>query len=91
VSILRNDALADIFGIPDDVIPVAYLCVGYVRDFPDRPVLASAAWAERLPPRRVVHFDTWTGEDAHANSLNDKIEDPSIWLAVFPDDAPSRR
>ena len=42
VSILRNDALAEIFGIPDDVIPVAYLCVGYVRDFPDRPVLASA-------------------------------------------------
>src|ERR1700674_1696003 len=28
VSILRNDALRKIFGIPDNVIPVAYLCVG---------------------------------------------------------------
>ena len=91
VSILRNDALAEIFGIPDDAIPVAYLCVGYVRDFPDRPTLASADWAERLPPRSLIHYERWSGEDTPANSLNDKIEDPSIWLAIFPDDAPSRR
>src|SRR3984957_7447982 len=91
VSILRNDALAEIFGIPDDAIPVAYLCVGYVRDFPDRPTLASADWAERLPPRTLIHFETWNSKDAPAKSLNDKIEDPSIWLAIFPDDAPSRR
>jgi 5,6-dimethylbenzimidazole synthase len=91
VSILRNDALAEIFGIPDDAIPVAYLCVGYVRDFPDRPVLASADWADRLPPRSLIHFDTWNGKGTHADSLTQKIEDASIWLAIFPDDSPSRR
>jgi len=95
VSILRNDALADIFGIPDDAIPVAYLCVGYVRDFPDRPVLASAQWAERLPPRSLIHFDTWNGAGTSDDKLKEKIEDPSIWLAIFPedspDDPPSRR
>ncbi len=95
VSILRNDALAEIFGIPDDAIPVAYLCIGYVREFPDRPVLASAQWAERLPPRSLIHFDAWNGEGTPADSLKEKIEDPSIWLAIFPDDspgdAPSRR
>ena len=96
VSILRNDALAEIFGIPDDVIPIAYLCVGYARDFPDRPVLASAQWAERLPPRELIHFDSWNGDDAtaddrnFADSLLNKIEDHSIWLAIFPDDPPSR-
>jgi 5,6-dimethylbenzimidazole synthase len=91
VSIMRNDALAEIFGIPDDAIPVAYLCIGYVRDFPDRPVLASAQWAERLPPRSLIHFDTWSGEGTPTDSLKEKIEDPSIWLAIFPDDSPSRR
>src|SRR4051812_13218808 len=40
VSILRNNALAEIFAIPPDVIPVAYLCLGYVDKFPERPVLA---------------------------------------------------
>jgi 5,6-dimethylbenzimidazole synthase len=95
VSILRNDALAEIFGIPDDAIPVAYLCIGYVRDFPDRPVLASAQWAERLPPRSLIHFDTWNGAGTPDDKLKEKIEDPSIWLAIFPedspDDPPSRR
>ncbi len=94
VSILRNDALAEIFGIPDDVIPVAYLCVGYVRDFPDRPLLASAQWAPRLPPRSLIHFDSWSGQGAQvpagAESLLKNIDDRSIWLAIFPEDSPDK-
>lgn len=88
VSILRNDALAEIFKIPDSAIPIAYLCIGYVRGFPDRPVLASAQWAERLPPRSLIHFDTWTGEGTSTDPLTEKIEDPSIWHSIFPDDSP---
>jgi 5,6-dimethylbenzimidazole synthase len=66
VSILRNDALAEIFEIPADVIPVAYLCVGYVDDFPERPVLATAEWASRLPPRTLIHLDSWNGKGTRA-------------------------
>src|SRR5256885_8855230 len=33
VSILRNEDLREIFGIPDHVIPVAYLCMGYPKEF----------------------------------------------------------
>ena len=39
VSIIRDEDLSRIFGIPENVIPLAYLCIGYVRDFPDRPIL----------------------------------------------------
>jgi 5,6-dimethylbenzimidazole synthase len=92
VSIVRNDALAEIFGIPDDVIPIAYLCVGYVREFPDRPILASADWLQRLPPRSLIHLDSWddAGErnSASAQSLLKKIDDHSIWLSIFPEDSP---
>ena len=59
VSILRNEVLRQIFAIPKSVIPIAYLCIGYVREFPDRPILASKDWAQRLPPRSLIHFDTW--------------------------------
>ena len=94
VSILRNDALAEIFLIPDDVIPIAYLCVGYVREFPDRPILASADWAQRLPPRSLIHFDSWSDTNEHiapdTKSLLEKIEDPSIWLSIFPEDSPNK-
>ncbi|MGH7924288.1 MAG: 5,6-dimethylbenzimidazole synthase [Candidatus Binatus sp.] len=91
VSILRNDALAEIFGIPDDVVPIAYLCVGYVREFPDRPTLASAQWAERLPPRSLIHFDSWNDASDRnsraAESLLNKIDDHSIWPSIFPEDS----
>jgi 5,6-dimethylbenzimidazole synthase len=94
VSILRNDTLAEIFSIPDDIIPIAYLCVGYVREFPDRPILASADWAQRLPPRSLIHFDSWNDATQRiapsAESLLGKIEDPSIWLSIFPEDSPDK-
>ena len=100
VSILRNDALATIFGIPGDVIPVAYLCLGYVSEFPERPILATAEWASRLPPRTLIHFDSWNGRKgagplkAAAGDLKSRIDDPSIWRAIFPadsiDEPPSR-
>jgi 5,6-dimethylbenzimidazole synthase len=88
VSILRNDALAEIFGIPDSAIPIAYLCMGYVREFPDRPTLASAQWAERLPPRSLIHIDNWSKEGTPDDPLIKKIEDPSIWHSIFPEDSP---
>jgi len=94
VSIMRNDALAEIFAIPGDVIPIAYLCVGYVRDFPDCPVLATKRWAERLPPRSLIHFDSWSDASERAapaaDSLLKKIDDPSIWRAIFPADSPDK-
>src|SRR5215510_8662200 len=42
VSILDPNELSRILGLPDHVVPVAYLCMGYVRDFPDRPDLERA-------------------------------------------------
>src|SRR5437879_5079626 len=59
VSILRNEDLSRIFDIPPKILPLAYLCVGYVRQFPDRPILESNDWAHRLPPRELLHFDSW--------------------------------
>ena len=78
-------------GIPDDVIPIAYLCVGYVREFPDRPILASKDWAQRLPPKSLIHFDSWNDANDRtspsAESLLEKIDDHSIWLSIFPEDS----
>ena len=91
VSILRNDVLREIFGIPEDVIPVAYLCLGYVKDFPERPILESAEWARRLPPRELLHFDSWNVRDGPAHGLAQEIEDAAIWREIFPDDLPPDR
>jgi len=62
----QRPSCARFFSIPPQVIPVAYLCVGYVESFPDQPLLESAEWAARMPPRDLLHFDSWDGptEDA---------------------------
>ena len=88
VSIVRNDAVREIFSIPPHIIPVAYLCVGYVEAFPERPVLESAEWAARMPPRALLHFDSWnckTESDGHA--LADLVQSPEIWRGLLTDAA----
>ncbi len=88
VSILRNDALRKIFAIPDDVIPVAYLCVGYVESFPERALLESVEWAKRLPPRSLLHFDSWEGRDTDREALAKAIENAAIWREIFQGESP---
>ena len=59
VSILRNDRLKKILGIPAGVIPVAYLCVGYPVEFLPQPELESVGWAYRLSVDRLIFSDRW--------------------------------
>jgi 5,6-dimethylbenzimidazole synthase len=61
VSILDNDALRRVLGIPAHVVPVAYLCVGYPRQFLDTPELERRGWAGRVPLEDVVHHERWEG------------------------------
>ena len=61
VSILDNDALRRVLGIPAHVVPVAYLCVGYPRQFLDSPELERRGWAGRVPLEDVVHHERWEG------------------------------
>ncbi|MDP9375297.1 MAG: nicotinate-nucleotide--dimethylbenzimidazole phosphoribosyltransferase [Chloroflexota bacterium] len=59
VSILKTARLREILGIPPHVIPVAYLCLGYVDAFPPRPTLAAQGWRQRLALAEVVAFEGW--------------------------------
>lgn len=59
VSILDPKVLGALLGLPDSVVPVAYLCVGYVDAFPEEPELQRVAWRRRLPLADLVHLDRW--------------------------------
>ena len=87
VSIVRNDALRRIFSIPCNIIPVAYLCIGYTESFPERPLLESAEWASRLPPRSLLHFDSWDGRsDDEGHALATAMQSSAIWRSIFTDE-----
>lgn len=61
VSIFHQDALREALGIPADIVPVAYLCIGRVSHFYQRPELESAGWLPRRPLEELLHFDRWQG------------------------------
>lgn len=62
VSILDQDGLAEVLGLPDSVVPVAYLCLGSVSHFPHEPELETVGWRNRLPLEDLVYFDGWGGD-----------------------------
>jgi 5,6-dimethylbenzimidazole synthase len=66
VSILDPVELTRILGLPDQVVPVAYLCMGYVREFPSSPELERAGWRRRLPLSGLVHLDRWENKAGDA-------------------------
>ncbi|MDO7722644.1 MAG: 5,6-dimethylbenzimidazole synthase, partial [Nitrosopumilus sp.] len=59
VSILSNKILKENLGLPEHVVPVAYLCLGYVNEFADKPDLESAGWLPRLNLKDVVYYEKW--------------------------------
>lgn len=72
VSILSTADLKKILSIPDHVLPVAYLCLGYVNEFSAKPDLENVGWLERMALKDVIHYERWKGlqNDLH-NSFDD--------------------
>ena len=59
VSILSNDVLKNQLQLPEQVIPVAYLCLGHVTNFETRPDLERVGWLPRLDLKDVVYYEKW--------------------------------
>jgi len=63
VSILSIDDLRKILAIPNHVKPIAYLCLGYVNKFEDRPDLERVGWLKRTILSKVIHFEDWNNTE----------------------------
>ncbi|TCL73494.1 5,6-dimethylbenzimidazole synthase [Rhizobium sp. BK251] len=59
VSIYHETDLKEIFGIPDHVEIVAWLCAGYVKELYEEPELAVKGWRQRLPIEELVFAEQW--------------------------------
>lgn len=59
VSILDNNRLKEILNIPEHIKPIAYLCIGYVTHFEDKPDLERLGWLPRLKVEDVIHIDRY--------------------------------
>jgi len=63
VSIIEDDILRDALGIPNNIEIIAYLCIGYVSKFKDKPELESAGWLPRRSVDKAIHYNKWSTEN----------------------------
>jgi 5,6-dimethylbenzimidazole synthase len=69
MSIIRPDDLRAILEIPDRIVPVAYLCLGYVDKRHRGPELEAKGWRKRLDLASLVFRDRW-GNQPDADELS---------------------
>jgi 5,6-dimethylbenzimidazole synthase len=60
VSILDPIRLRDVLQIPEHILPVAYLCLGYVDKFASEPELERSGWEKRVPLDSAVCYDVYS-------------------------------
>lgn len=59
VSIFRDADLRRILQLPEHVVAVAYLCLGYVRELFDEPELQARGWGKKRALSDMMFGDRW--------------------------------
>ncbi|MBB6142926.1 5,6-dimethylbenzimidazole synthase [Silvibacterium bohemicum] len=60
VSIIDPERLQELLGIPQHLVIVAYLCIGYVDHFAAEPDLERHGWETRTQLRSVISYDRYS-------------------------------
>lgn len=73
VSIFNAADLSRILNLPDHVVPVAYLCLGWVKELHTSPELEAKGWRKRLDLAGLVFQDQWgkSASDLLRQSIHD--------------------
>ena len=82
VSIFNQAKLQAALGIPKNITPIAYLCVGYVSHFYAKPELETAGWLPRLPIEDLVYFEQWGNSDGQQPLIRQLIHDQAVAQAA---------
>ncbi|MGH3745054.1 MAG: 5,6-dimethylbenzimidazole synthase, partial [Mycobacteriales bacterium] len=60
VTLFDPDELAELLGLPDGVVTLGWLCLGWPDERPPAPGLERAGWSRRQPLHEVVLEDRWS-------------------------------
>lgn len=63
VTLFDPDELADLLGLPEDVVTLGWLCLGWPDERPPSPGLERAAWSKKAPLSDVVLRDRWPADE----------------------------
>lgn len=63
VTLFCPEELAGLLGLPDGVVTLGWLCLGWPDERPPAPGLERAGWSRRAPLSQVVMRNRWSGAD----------------------------
>ncbi len=66
VTLFRPDDLAALLGLPDGVVTLGWLCLGWPDERPPAPGLERAGWSRRQPLEAVVVRGRWPAQPGSA-------------------------
>jgi nicotinate-nucleotide--dimethylbenzimidazole phosphoribosyltransferase len=89
VTLFRPDELAALLGLPDGVVTLGWLCLGWPDERPPEPGLERAAWSRRQPLADVVLTDRWPADDGVAPPPS-RLRSPEPAAVVGARDAADR-
>lgn len=69
VTLFDPASLASLLGLPDGVVTLGWLCLGWPDERPPAPGLERAGWSTRQPLTEVVLTDRWTERAAPVSHL----------------------
>jgi nicotinate-nucleotide--dimethylbenzimidazole phosphoribosyltransferase len=75
VSFFDERQMVAELALPEHLEVVAYLCVGYVDEFPDEPELMQAGWSKRRPLSWVVHDEEYGNRALPGEEPHDLLEE----------------
>ncbi len=76
VTLFEPADLADLLGLPDGVVTLGWLCLGWPDERPPAPGLERAGWSRRQPLADVVLPERWPGEDRPSPPSRLRAPDP---------------
>lgn len=77
VTLFEPDELDALVGLPEGVVSLGWLCLGWPDERPPDPGLERAGWSRRLPLESVVLRDRWPAEQDAPRAPVSKLRSPA--------------
>ena len=96
VSFYQPDDLRSLLGLPEHVVPVAWLCIGYPDERPSRPGLEAAGWDRRRRLDEFVFSERWGNLEAEQHTQTaalptnsgSPVDQPDWWRRLAAEVSP---
>lgn len=87
VTLFDPDELAGLLGLPEGVVSLGWLCLGWPDERPPTPGLERAAWSRKTPLDEVVIRDRWPADETAPEQPVSHLRGPEPTRLVGATDA----